>query len=817
MFSRSTSALLSAVVLASCGDDPPSAASVAANSAITQSATVGSAVAEKPSVKVLDSKGNPFPNFPVTFSVASGGGTLTQATATTNAEGIATAGNWLLGVVAGPNTVMASAEGLSGSPVTFAATGTAGAIAQVVIAAGNNQTANAGSAVAVAPAVRLTDLHGNVVAGASITFSVATGGGSVTGGVATSNDAGIATVGSWTLGTTAGANGLVASPTAGGPAAVFAATGQVGPASRVAIQREPSGAASGAIIATQPIVRITDAVGNVIAGSTAAVTAAIATGSGTLSGTTTVNAVNGVATFTNLTITGTGPAALAFTVAGLTAATSASFTVAPPPTTPTQLAVATQPDGATSAVAFTTQPVIQIRDGNGTVVSSATTAVTASIASGSGTISGTSTVNAVNGVATFTNLAIVGSGTSTITFSASGLTSATSGNVVVAAPPVSGALPNLGDRQAVMIGSAVPTAPSITVMGPNGVVAGARVTFAVASGGGSITGASAISNSGGVATVGSWTLGTSGGLNTLTATVENLGTPVTLNASACTGGGTGYKLTLCFTSEMTASQKAAFTTAAQRWESLITGDQADINFSEGIANTACGGNAFSIAPGTIVDDLMIFASLVPIDGPSNVLGSAGPCFIRNSNKLTVAGSMRFDIADISNMEANGSFNSVILHEMGHVLGIGTLWSTLGFLQNQTSQGGPPQDTHFNGPNAIAAFNEIGGSSYAGGSKVPVENTGGSGTINGHWRESVLQNELMTGFIDAGTNPLSLLTIRSLQDIGYTVDAAGADAFSLTFAMMGGLRAVPRLHLVDDVYTGPVYVVDARGRITRRLR
>ena len=72
--------------------------------------------------------------------------------------------------------------------------------------------------------------------------------------------------------------------------------------------------------------------------------------------------------------------------------------------------------------------------------------------------------------------------------------------------------------------------------------------------------------------------------------------------------------------------------------------------------------------------------------------------------------------------------------------------------------------------------------------VPVANTGGAGTRDGHWREAVLGNELMTGFLGVGNNPLSRLTVGALEDMGYQVNYAAADAFvlpsSLELAVMG---------------------------------
>ncbi|MEO8139938.1 MAG: Ig-like domain-containing protein [Gemmatimonadota bacterium] len=70
----------------------------------------------------------------------------------------------------------------------------------ITITAGNNQSASAGSAVTVAPSVQVSDTFGNAVSGLSVTFSILSGSGSVTGGSALTDAAGNATVGSWTLG-----------------------------------------------------------------------------------------------------------------------------------------------------------------------------------------------------------------------------------------------------------------------------------------------------------------------------------------------------------------------------------------------------------------------------------------------------------------------------------------------------------------------------------------------------------------------------------------------------------------------------------------
>ncbi|HMV32943.1 MAG TPA: filamin/ABP280 repeat domain-containing protein, partial [Gemmatimonadales bacterium] len=133
--------------------------------------TVNGPVAAAPSVRVTDAFGNPVAGVAVTFAVASGGGGLTGASATTNASGVATVGSWTLGTVAGSNTLTATAAGLAGSPLTFTATGVAGA-------------ANAAQSSATVPGgakgsqttitIQLRDQFGNVLTtgGASVVVTI---------------------------------------------------------------------------------------------------------------------------------------------------------------------------------------------------------------------------------------------------------------------------------------------------------------------------------------------------------------------------------------------------------------------------------------------------------------------------------------------------------------------------------------------------------------------------------------------------------------------------------------------------------------------
>ena len=199
--------------------EPAVATTIAANSGTTISGTAGAAVSPPPSVIVRDQSGNPFGGATVTFSILAGGGSVTGASAVTNVAGVATVGGWTLGNTAGPNVLSANAGTLS---VSFNATGMAGPAAELIAATSDNQVAIAGLVVPIPPAVLVQDANGNLKSGVAVTFTIGSGGGSVTGATATSDSAGIATVGSWTLGAQPGTNTLVASA-AGAPSLTFSA------------------------------------------------------------------------------------------------------------------------------------------------------------------------------------------------------------------------------------------------------------------------------------------------------------------------------------------------------------------------------------------------------------------------------------------------------------------------------------------------------------------------------------------------------------------------------------------------------------------
>ncbi|MFL5384563.1 MAG: leishmanolysin-related zinc metalloendopeptidase [Longimicrobiaceae bacterium] len=421
--------------------------------------------------------------------------------------------------------------------------------------------------------------------------------------------------------------------------------------------------------------------------------------------------------------------------------------------------------------------------------------------------------------ATFSAPAALASGTASlsVTWQANGTSALTAagrrlrGERTVEVATEATVVVNGGDNQAAMAGSSVPTAPSVRVRDlANAPLAGVPVTFKVTSGGGYVTGATAVTNASGIATAGSWVLGAPAALNTLSATAAGAGTPATFSAAGCGGReGTGFGITLCYRSVVTPTQRANFEAGVARWEEIITGDLPDLAYTGAAGSCSTGSPSFNLS----IDDLLVFASIEPIDGAGSTIGFANTCYVRTGAQPFV-GYIRLDAADMATMEGNGLLLRIIQHELGHALGIGTLWPAFGYLVNPSTVGGPAVDTYYSGPQGIAGFNQVGGSTYTGGSKVPVENSGSAGRINGHWRETVLLTELMTPTLTVGALPISLVSVRSLTDLGYAVDTAKADAFFVTLSLRGEGAPSGGVELGNDVAPGPLYSVDPRGRTVR---
>ncbi len=267
----------------------------------------------------------------------------------------------------------------------------------------------------------------------------------------------------------------------------------------------------------------------------------------------------------------------------------------------------------------------------------------------------------------------------------------------------------------------------------------------------------------------------------------------------------GYRIELAFVEgateaeRFTEAEKAAVRRAAARWMEVISGDLPDVPVDTQLCYN------FTRMVGTL-DDIVITASISDA-GPINSIGQAARCMSRESG-LTLTGSIWLNRYYFDPARSTGQLRiyEVAVHEMGHILGIGSnKWDEI--LREPTH--GAPRDTHFPGPLSVEAFNEAGGRSYTGG-KVPVDNV--SFSPNNHWRQSVLGDELMSV---SGGGALSAITVQALADLGYEVDLSRADPYTLPGADRAPAADAEAASLfVGDVVEGPVIVVDENGRVVR---
>lgn len=258
---------------------------------------------------------------------------------------------------------------------------------------------------------------------------------------------------------------------------------------------------AGVSFTQQPVVRIGDANCNTVS-STASVTLALTAGSGSLAGTTSVTAVDGVATFSGLNIqsAGTGKVITA-TSSGLTSAVSASFEVLPG--APASVVIVTQPGGGIAGSAWSQQPVIELRDSFGNRATQALASVSATIVdSNHGPLIGTATVNAVQGVATFTGLTLNKAGTGRVLSFNSGTLPSVDSSSFTITPAAASQLIFSQQPVGAAVGSSLSTQPIVQIQDAFGNVvnSSAVVNVALVGGGATLFGTRNVPASSGVAT-----------------------------------------------------------------------------------------------------------------------------------------------------------------------------------------------------------------------------------------------------------------------------------------------------------------------------
>jgi adhesin/invasin len=505
-------------------------------------------------VQIRDASGNAVAQsgIVVTASIASGGGTLGgRLSATTNSNGIATFSSLSLTGTAGARTLSFSADNLTSATSNSIALA-AGPATQLVISTQPSATVNSGAVLAQQPVVQLRDAGDNIIGQSGVVVTVSASGATLGGtATATTNASGNAVFSGLTLMSPGGSATLTFSATgltsASSPVLVVV-QGSSAP-TNITITRQPSATAtSGVAFDRQPAIQLRDASNAAVAQANVTVTASLATAGGTLSGTKSVTTdANGVATFTNLSISGTtGARTLSFTVNGLPSVTSSAIAVSAG--TASKLTITTQPSAsAQNTVAFPQQPVVQLRDASDNAVAQANVTVTASIGTGTtGTLSGATAKTDANGVATFSGLALTGqTGARTFTFSATGVTSVTSSNVSISAGPAAKLAMSTQPSSSAMSGAAFATQPKVQLRDvSNNTVSqsGVAVTVGVNSGTGTLGGTKTVTtNSSGIASFSGLSI-TGSGTHVLVFTSPNL-SPMTSSAISVTGSATQLAIT----------------------------------------------------------------------------------------------------------------------------------------------------------------------------------------------------------------------------------------------------------------------------------
>ena len=307
----------------------------------------------------------------------------------------------------------------------------AGLATQLVFSVQPSTTAH-GASIAPALTVSIEDGSGLVVTSSTATVGLAilnnAGGGTLSGTVSVAAVSGVATFSNLSIDNAGVGYTLVATSTglSGATSSPFTI---VGPASKLAFTTQPSATSANTSIAPAVMVAVEDGNNQLVTTSSASIAVAIGTNpaSGTLAGTSPVSAVSGSATFANLSINNAGVGyTLVATSSGLTGATSGAFSVAG---VATHLVFGTQPSNTASNALISPVVTVMIEDAGNQLVTTSSASVTLAIGTNpaGGSLTGTTTVSAVNGVATFSSLSINNAGVGyTLSAASSGLTGATS-------------------------------------------------------------------------------------------------------------------------------------------------------------------------------------------------------------------------------------------------------------------------------------------------------------------------------------------------------------------------------------------------------
>ena len=588
----------------------------------------------------------------ITGGTGKAGASLTGTKTVTAVNGSATFSTLSIDSVGTGYTLSATATGLVGGFASATFNIVPGAATQLVFT-GQPSNATAGANIAPAMTVTARDAKGNTATGftgsVTLAFGTNAGGGTLGGTVSVNAVAGVASFGTVNINKSGTGYTLTAAAGALTGATSSAFNIIAGPATKLVYTNQPTNSLAAATINSAVGVKVAaqDGLGNTDLTFTGNVTVAFGTnaGSGTLSGTTTVAAVAGVATFGNLSIdkVGTGYT-LAATASALTAATSGGFNIIN--SVATHLVFSVQPGNTVAGATIGTVTVTALDASNNVAVDfTASVAVAIGANAGGGSLSGTSSVAAVAGVASFSTLSINKTGVGyTLAATAGALTGATSTGFNIT-PGLATHLVFFAQPTNATAGVAIAPSVVVNALDANDNIATAYTANVVAAigtnaGGGTLSGTTSVAAVGGVATFANLSIDKSGTGYTLHATSGSL-TDATSSGFAINAAALSQ---LIFTSQPVATQAGSAIAPAV----AVSGEDAFGNLVTtftGNVTVAIGTNGGSPAPGTLSGTLTVAASngVASFNNLSIDKSGSGYTLAATATGATAGASNAFDI------------------------------------------------------------------------------------------------------------------------------------------------------------------------------
>eukprot|EP00924_Labyrinthula_sp_SR-Ha-C_P009421 maker-scaffold_2-snap-gene-23.7-mRNA-1 protein AED:0.00 eAED:0.00 QI:235/1/1/1/1/1/2/88/423 len=259
---------------------------------------------------------------------------------------------------------------------------------------------------------------------------------------------------------------------------------------------------------------------------------------------------------------------------------------------------------------------------------------------------------------------------------------------------------------------------------------------------------------------------------------------------------------------------SAFLLAAAKLSSAVAPTDHNLHLASDRTYTLqdlCGvetrSNPVLLQEGENIQDLTIVAVIEEIDGFGGLLAFAGPCYISSRYELPLFATMKFDSEDLEDVAKYDKLNDLVLHEMMHTLGFGTLWDPFpGSSGDYITSTDVLEDAVYDingsgdivgrhgdnqpkyvGEAGVRAYQELTGEKQG---FLPIQGTRvngekafdeqkdeGVGSIDKHVDKDTFQDALMTYFMNFDNRtPLTKMSIASLADLGYTVDDSVADEY-----------------------------------------